>query len=156
MSLLNQSQAMDTLLQAIAEGASLVEAAATAGVSVGAHYHWLNSSPGYKEGFEFAKTIRAGNLRDVLRRRAVDGYDEVKTFVEVDANGNEIVTGKQYHRKYDSGLAIRFLEAELPDEFTKRVKQEKTTVTIADTLAAARNRLRSAQEKRDNADDSEN
>lgn len=140
--------AMDRVLNALSEGASLKEACYAAGVSPGAHYHWLKTNRPYKEGYEFACRLRTRLLEDVLTTRAISGYDETKitTTLLTDGSGNviaEIPTEKVTVHKYDNNLALRLLAAN-DDKFNpKRMIEieDKSKKSIAEILSEARNRL---------------
>lgn len=153
MSLMNLGEAMDKVLQAIADQASLKEACHAAGVSPGAHYHWLKSDVPYQEGYKLALRIRARGLEDTLNRRSVEGYDERKvTYTLIaDMDGNvvkrvpveEVVT-----HKYDNNLALRMLAAN-DERYNPKaeVRVDHSRVSIEEILAAARNRLAAAREE---------
>lgn len=139
---------MDTVLNAIADGHTIKEACQKAGVSTGAHYHWLaNDKDGsYTEGYSFALRIRADRGEEAIERRGIDGFDEVTTFTEVDEFGQERVTGRKTVRKYSDSLLLAWVKANKPEKYSDKFKAEITgEVTVADTLAAARKRLQSVK-----------
>lgn len=150
MSLMYVGEAMDKVLQALADQATLKEACRAAGVSEGAHYHWLKTNHPYQEGYKLAIRIRARGLEDTLNRRAVEGYDERKvTYTLItDQDGNvvkripveEVVT-----HKHDNALGLRMLGAN-DEQYNPKanVTIDHSKASIEEILAAARNRLAAA------------
>jgi hypothetical protein len=149
MSLLDLGKAMDTILNAIAEGHSIKEAAKLAGVSSAAHYHWLKSNQPYQQGYKLAITLRNGILEDVCLKRAIEGYDEVKTtfsLIQDPSTGlvMEVPVEKVVVRKVDNNLASRMLAAN-DERYNPKSKVEVIDKTSrANILAGARRRLAAA------------
>jgi hypothetical protein len=158
MSLLDLGKAMDTILNAIAEGHSIKEAAQLAGVSSAAHYHWLKSNQPYQQGYKLAITLRNGILEDVCLKRAIEGYDEVKTtfsLIQDPSTGlvMEVPVEKVVVRKVDNNLASRMLAAN-DERYNPKSKVEVTNRTsVAEILANARRRVAASRgEDTDNAE----
>ena len=135
-------ESKDILLDALAEGCTLKEAARRAEVASGTHYHWLKADPAYAAAYEFALQIRSDRMEEAAEIRAIHGYDEVTTIENSDGTSSV-----KTHHKYSDALLVLLLKAGNKDKFSDRAKLEVTgAVTVADTLSAARARLASAKE----------
>lgn len=141
-SILDVGQTMDILLNALAEGHSLKEAALKAQCSPAAHYHWLKTDRAYQEGYKLAVTMRTRLLEDTLLKRAIDGFDEIQTTYSVTPDGREIPVEKKVTRKIDNRLAGQMLAAN-NDQYNLKIKPAEiaSKTSVAEVLAAARRRL---------------
>jgi hypothetical protein len=62
-------------LEALATHGTITKAAAVASIHRSTHYAWLDD-PEYAKAFEDAQQTFADAIRDEVRRRAIDGWDE--------------------------------------------------------------------------------
>ena len=150
---------MDIILNAISEGHSIKEACQKAGVSPAAHYHYLKNDKAYQAGYSLAITLRNGILEDVCLKRAIEGFDEVKTtysLVQDPSTGDvmEVPVEKIVTRRVDNALASRMLAAN-NEKYNPKAKVEVTNRTsVAEILSGARRRL-AASRGEDDAEENE-
>lgn len=141
MSLFVLEEAMNRIYDVIQNGGTLREACLQANVSPAAHYHWLKSYAGYREGYDLAIQLRNRVLEDVLLSRAIDGQFETRVTFNVMPDGSKIPVEEIVTKRFDNALAIRLLAANEEKYNTKVKSENKSDANLIEILASARKRL---------------
>jgi hypothetical protein len=121
-----RSEAQATFLEAFAECGIIRSAAKAAGIARQTVYDWKNNDPAFAARYEVAEADANDVLREEIRRRAVDGWDE-----PVYQGGDLVGT----IRRYDSGL-LKFIAQSRMPEFRDRLD-----VTSGDETLGAHERI---------------
>lgn len=146
---MNLEAAMNKIYDVIQAGGTLKEACSQANVHCGAHYHWLKSYPGYREGYDLAIQLRNRVLEDALVTRAIDGQLETRVTFTVLPDGSKIPVEEIVTRRFDNALAIRMLAAQ-DERYNPRIKPAEIAAggTVAEAIINARKRLQEARESK--------
>ncbi len=87
------------------------DSAQAAGVGRDTIYRWRNDEPEFAARFADAEDDAADVLRAEIKRRAVDGYDEVQTVTDGEGNVKTVTTT----RKHSDAILRLLAQARLPE-----------------------------------------
>lgn len=144
MALVDVGRQKDIVLDAIAGGSTLKEACELAGVRTGNHYVWRDQDETYRAALEMARDMRTDLVIEEAERRAVKGYEEVKTRYEMNELGEEVQVERVVVKRYSDQLLQVILRASSDKFNDKRQKTVDTDSGVMETLTAARRRLAAA------------
>lgn len=121
-----KTAAQQTFLDALAEGATVADAARAAKTSKTTVYQWRAADPAFAKEWAIAYQIGGDTLEAEARRRAVEGV------LEPVYQGGKVVG---HIRRFSDTLLIFLLKARNPHRFCDRVRAAAIEREIADALA---------------------